>query len=781
MSHRPLGRGTVGALLALAVCAGPAFAQSALTGAGSTLEEVRVTAQKRSEPVDHLPLSIAMISAETLRRRGVSDVAGLVKVVPGFNSVDSGYGTPVHFLRGVGFFDSSVAAKPTVGVYLDEAPLPFTLLTSGVSFDLDRIEILKGPQAAVFGQNATGGAINYIAAKPTQRFEAGLRGSFGRFDRTDVEGFMSGPLADSLSARLAVRHDGGDGWQSSYTRRESLGRKDLLQGRLVLAWDAGEALRLNLTVGGHSDRSDTQAAQFHAPFQQTAGGFFDPRLIGYQRAPARNRAADWGRTVPLKKDNRQAQATLRIDHDLPGLLTLTSLTSLVRFKEAYGQEGDGTTLRLTDFYITGGIRSFTQEVRLTGTFGARGSWIAGADYEDSRTHELVRQFLTDLTTAHSFDRFGLPPIDQVPQASDGAYSSAALFADVALPLSDTLTASLGGRYTKTDSDAESCIYNAGNGTYGRGLETLLGLPRLSILIGTCATLGADRRPTLFQGRLQEDNLSWRASATWAPRQGRMFYASASRGFKSGSFPNLAASEVTQYRPVTQERVTAYELGAKFRLAEESLQLSGALFYYDYVDKQLKGRTIVPIFGPLESLVNVPRSRVQGAEAQAIWAPVDGLRLSAGGTYLDTKVTRSFRNYTAFGQLADFKGARFPYTPRWQLNAEAEYSWRLGQDIDGFVWAGATHRSATNGDFVADRRLAIKAYALLDLSAGIEAADGSWQASIFGRNVTGEYYWQTATRRADTVVRYAGQPATYGVTLAYRWQGPALSARDGRRF
>ena len=774
MSHRPLGRGTVGALLALAVCAGPAFAQSALTGAGSTLEEVRVTAQKRSEPVDHLPLSIATISAETLRRRGVSDVAGLVKVVPGFNSVDSGYGTPVHFLRGVGFFDSSVAAKPTVGVYLDEAPLPFTLLTSGVSFDLERIEILKGPQAAVFGQNATGGAINYIAAKPTQRFEAGLRGSFGRFDRTDVEGFMSGPLADSLSARLAVRHDGGDGWQSSYTRRESLGRKDLLQGRLVLAWDAGEALRLNLTVGGHSDRSDTQAAQFHAPFQQTAGGFFDPRLIGYQRAPARNRAADWGRTVPLKKDNRQAQATLRIDHDLPGLLTLTSLTSLVRFKEAYGQEGDGTTLRLTDFYITGGIRSFTQEVRLTGTFGARGSWIAGADYEDSRTHELVRQFLTDLTTAHSFDRFGLPPIDQVPQASDGAYSSAALFADVALPLSDTLTASLGGRYTKTDSDAESCIYNAGNGTYGQGLERLLGLARGAIPIESCATLGADRRPTMFKGRLEQDNVSWRAGVTWAPTPGHTLYASANRGFKSGSFPNLAASEVTQYRPVVQERITAYELGTRFNLAE--LQLSGALFHYDYADKQLKGRAIVPIFGPLEALVNVPRSQVQGAEAQAVWVPIEGLRLSAGATYLDTKVTRSFTNYTAFGQLANFNGRRFPYTPRWQVSGEAEYGWRVTDAVDAFVWFGATHHSSTSGDFVPDPRLAIEGYTLIDVSAGIRSRNGAWHGSIFGRNVTGEYYWQTATRRADTVVRYAGPPATYGVSLAYRWQADPPGVR-----
>lgn len=769
MVHRSLVYGAAGALLALAVCGGPAFAQSVSTVGSSVLQEVRVTARKRSEPAGDLPLSIATISADALQRRGVLDVAGLVKLVPGFTSVDSGYGTPVHFLRGVGFFDSSVAAKPTVGVYLDEAPLPFTLLTTGLSFDLERIEVLKGPQATVFGQNATGGAIHYIAAKPTQWFEAGLRGSLGRFARTDVEGFMSGPLADTLSARLAVRHEGGEGWQSSYTRSGHLGRRDFLQGRLALAWTPAEALRLNLTVSGYSDRSDTQAAQFHAPFQQTAGGFFDPRLVSYPIAPARNRAADWGHTVPLRKNNDQGHATLRIDHDLPGSLTLTSLTSFVRFTQAYGQEGDGTTLRLTDFYITGDIRSFTQEVRLAGTLGPRGSWIAGADFEDSRTRELVHQFLTDMSTAHSFDRFRLPPIDEVPQASDGDYSSATAFADAALPLSDTVTGSMGARYTKTDSEAESCIYNAGNGTYGRGLEALLGLAPSSIPIGTCATLGADRRPTLFVGRLQQDNFSWRAGATWAPGPGQMLYASASRGFKSGSFPNLAASEVTQYRPVVQERVTAYELGTKLSLAEHGLQLSGTLFHYDYVDKQLKGRTVVPIFGPLEAVVNVPRSRVRGAEAQASWAPVDGLRLSAGGTYLDTEVTRSFTNYTAFGQLADFKGARFPYTPKWQFNGEAEYSWPLTEAIDSFAWGGATHRSGTNGDFVPDPRLAVNGYTLIDVSAGVRSRNGAWEASIFGRNVTSEYYWHTATRRADTVVRYAGQPATYGLTVAYRWQ------------
>jgi outer membrane receptor protein involved in Fe transport len=249
----------------------------------------------------------------------------------------------------------------------------------------------------------------------------------------------------------------------------------------------------------------------------------------------------------------------------------------------------------------------------------------------------------------------------------------------------------------------------------------------------------------------------------------MVYASVSRGFKSGSFANLAASEVTQYKPVRQEQVTAYEVGTKLSLADRTVQLNGALFYYDYNDKQLKGRTIVPIFGPLESLVNVPKSRVKGGELQLLWAPIAGLRISGGATYLDTEVTKSFSNYTAFGQVADFKGSRFPYTSKWQANAGAEYTWTLDGGLRPFVGANLTYRSATNGDFIPDARLRIDAYTLLDLTAGIEAPDGAWRASVFGRNVTDKYYWQTTVRRGDAIVRYAGQPATYGVTFAYRWR------------
>ena len=165
------------AALLIALLANQAAAQEAApAGDEETVgtNEIIVTAQKRSENIYSVPLSITAVSGDDLQAQGVTDVAGLAKVTPGFNAINSGFGTPVYFLRGIGFFDSSLAAKPTVTVYTDEVPIPYSVMAAGASFDLERVEVLKGPQGTLFGSNATGGAINYISAKPTWSPEAGL-------------------------------------------------------------------------------------------------------------------------------------------------------------------------------------------------------------------------------------------------------------------------------------------------------------------------------------------------------------------------------------------------------------------------------------------------------------------------------------------------------------------------------------------------------------------------------------------------------------------------------
>lgn len=770
MRSRTRWSSSILALLAV-TCSTHAMAQDLAAAddaetAGS--QDIVVTAQKRSQSVNSVPLSITAVSGDDLRAQGITDVAGLAKVTPGFNAIDSGFGTPVYFLRGVGFFDSSLAAKPTVSVYMDEVPIPYSIMTAGASFDLERVEVLKGPQGTLFGSNATGGAINYIVAKPSWSPEAGLALSYGRFNRFSAEGYASGPLSETLAARLSLRHEGGSDWQKSYTRDDSLGQRSFTQGRLQLAWHPADTVRINLMVNAMQDNSDTQAAQLVTPFQQSAG-FFDPRLVAYPTAPDDNRAADWGRSYPLHKDNWQVQTALRGEVDLTDDITLTSISAYTRFKEAYGQDSDGTALRLTDLFIEGDIKSFSQELRLAGSILGKGSWIVGGNYEWGKTHELVTQTLNDQSSAHVFDRFGFPSIERVPQLGDTKYRSIAAFADVSIPIVPTVTVTGGVRYTDTKIDFSGCTLNAGNGTYAHGFELIFGLPSGTIPIGGCVTFDDAGRPGLFQGSLPEDNISWRGVLQWEPANGQLFYASVSRGYKSGSFGTLAGNRFSQYTPVKQEEVTAYEVGFKSALLDRHVQLNGALFYYDYADKQLKGRTIVPVFGPLEALVNVPKSRIKGAELQLVVTPIDGLRLNLGATYINSKVTDTFTNYTAFGAVTDFDGFRFPYTPKWQVNADAEYRWDVGGSKQAFIGANYTYRSSTYGDFKPDARLFIDDYGLLDLRVGIGQADGKWTASLYAQNVTDEYYWHTAARRGDSVIRFTGMPVTYGVNVSFKFR------------
>ncbi|HUD93469.1 TonB-dependent receptor plug domain-containing protein [Sphingobium sp.] len=138
------------------------------------LGDIIVTAQKREQAINDVPLSITAASGEKLANQGVTNVSDLVKIVPGFNYTESAFATPVYTLRGIGFYDTSLAAKPTVSIYQDQVPIPFSIMTRGATLDLERVEVLKGPQGTLFGSNATGGAINYIAAKPTSTFKAGL-------------------------------------------------------------------------------------------------------------------------------------------------------------------------------------------------------------------------------------------------------------------------------------------------------------------------------------------------------------------------------------------------------------------------------------------------------------------------------------------------------------------------------------------------------------------------------------------------------------------------------
>ena len=186
------------------------------------LEEVVVTAQKRSESAQDVGIAMATFSEDALQALDLRDPIDLVALVPGFTVLESGYSTPIYTLRGVGFNDASPAATSAVGVYFDEINLPFPTMTRGGTVDLQRIEVLKGPQGTLYGRNTTGGAINYIANKPSAEFHAGIDLTYSSYDTRDVKGFISGPLIEGTSARVAIRNiTSGEGWQYDYTGTNS--------------------------------------------------------------------------------------------------------------------------------------------------------------------------------------------------------------------------------------------------------------------------------------------------------------------------------------------------------------------------------------------------------------------------------------------------------------------------------------------------------------------------------------------------------------------------------
>jgi len=724
------------------------------------LNVITVTANKTEQSLTDVPMSITAASGDFLEAAGIRNVNDLVKITPGLVVGDSSYGSPVYYMRGVGFFDTTLISKPTVSVYVDEVPLAYSAMTIGAGFDLERVEVLKGPQGTLFGSNATGGAINYIAAKPTPSFEAEVRGSYGRFDEATIGGFVSGPVSETLGARFAIEHESRGDWQESVSSDRTLGSKSLTKARVLLDWNPTDRFSASLAASGFVNTSDTQAFQFVAPIPLLASVPLDPRLLVYPGSTGDARLADWGTNFDRDRDDHLYQGSLRLDYDLSPSLTLTSISAYSDFEQTQGQDADGTTLVLSDLIISGEIESIFQEVRLTGNLENGGSWIIGTNYELSEGTELVRQFLVDLTSAKAFIRFGLPLVDTVPQIGVTDTDSTSVFANVNLPLTGKLTGQVGVRYTDYTVDFEGCALAGGNLAFASGFALIYGQPVPAD--GECVTRLASGQLGLHSDSVSEDSVSWRAGLDYKLDNGTMLYGNISRGYKSGGFSNVAASDALQYVPAVQEELTAYEVGFKARAASGQLALNGAAFYYDYTDKQLKGRVPVPVFGFLEGLVNVPKSEVKGVEFDVSWTPIERLIIGGGVTYLETEVTESFQNFTLLSQAVDFKGSAFPTTPELQGNLWANYSWDISPSLSGYAGGSLVHRGEAEADYRPDARLQIDAYTLLDLTAGIESSDGAWRLGVFGRNVTDEYYWPSASRRGDSIVRQPGMPATYGI-------------------
>lgn len=723
--------------------------------------DILVTARKKQESSNSIGMSINALTGDTLAKQGITNTADLVKAVPGFNYTRSTYGAPVYTLRGVGFNETTLAAAPPVSVYVDEVPLPYSIMSQGAALDVQRVEVLKGPQGTLFGQNSTGGAINYIAAKPTKTLQAGADVSFGRYNQTIASGFISGPITDTLRGRIAVRHESGEGWQYSASRPgDRTGGTDRTQGRILLDWDASDKLSFELNANGWLDRSTPQAGQYVGLVSTKA-----PADVKAAASTAGNaNIADWDPNTHFYTHDAFFQIALRTNYKLGDDLDLTAISAYQELNRDTVVDADGLPLQNFSAASKGYIRSFSQEVRLAGKYGDKISWIVGGNYQNDATYDTFSPIAAD----SSF------PFDAATAMGRNKVNTYAGFGNVDWKPTGNLTLTGGLRYTYQYRDYVGCLYDSGAGDLSAVVaakSTALSGTTTTLSPGACVTIASGTyKPGAYADSLDQGNLSWKVGANWEVGSHKMLYANISKGYKSGVFITTGATFAAQLAPANQESVLAYEAGFKLSLLNRKLQLNGAAFYYDYRDKQIRGRIIDPVLGGLNRLINIPKSRIAGAEIQMVWEPVKGLTVNGGATYIGSKILGGFSNYTPSGTAMVMSGEAFPLTPKWQLTSDVGYDHPITSHWNGFAGVSATYQSQTNAALGAQALYDVKAYALVDLRAGIHTSDDRWRISGWIRNLNNAYYWTNVSYNGpDVAIRYAGMPRTYGVSASWRFQ------------
>lgn len=755
--------------------------------------DIIVTAQRRSENINKVPLSIQAFSGDKLAAAGVADASGLAQVTTGLNFAKSSANTPIYTLRGIGFNTPNLSSTSPVGLYVDEVAYPYPYMGNGPMFDLERVEVLKGPQGTQYGRNTTGGLVNFITARPSDRLSGGVSAELGNFQTYNFEGFINLPVTETLAVRVSGRWENSDkGWQRSVSRDDRLGEKDRLGLRGLIAFKPSADLSIDLSASYWRDKSDTVATQA-VGLNPDSPAFVLPGLASAIKTDWSAGTADWDPAQPGKPafavDSRFFGLAGRIKLNISDHMTLVSLTSYNDVKRNDFND-DGVAAEVSAYQSIGRIKSFSQELRLLGD-GNGFNYAVGGYYSNDKISDrqvgwldsssVIRQlrFVANLVPdprytaaqkAVGFRKF----FTDTQQTS----RSLSVFANGEVELSDTLKLSGGARYSADRLRYSACSRDLNGNTTPVWntavpfvISSLTGLPFKpgEVVTNGCLTYRSDffgvapfEKPTL-----SEDNVAGRLALNYEPNSNVLLYGSVSRGFKSGAIPIIAGNVESQFAPATQERVTAFEAGTKLKLADGKVRLNLAGFYMDYKDKQLFGEIPDPVFTSLTRIVNVPKSRIYGGEAEVVISPSRALTINASASYTNTKVTQ-YLGFNRLGVAEDFAGSEFPYTPKWQLNGGVAYDAPITDDYGLQASVNASYQSKTSSALGNEAGFEIKGYTLVNATIALHQLDNGFRLGLFARNLFNENYYTGSDVLTDITFRVPGMTRTYGITAGYRF-------------
>lgn len=682
-----------------------------------TLEEITVTAQRKVQNLQSVPIAVSAFGEEAMERGNMLDVEDVSAMTPGFSLSTYNPVTPQPYIRGVGTNSSSVGDDASVGVFIDEVYAGRAGGYRADMFDVQRVEVLRGPQGSLYGRNVAGGAINVITNNPTDTFESKIKVTGGNYNLRELRGMVSGPLSDNVNGRLAVSSRERDGWIENVANGNELANQDNTSVRGKLDFELGANTYLLLSADYAEDDLVGSGAR---------------SIVGYEEAfgvehPTENQPDKVDLFTDGYADREMGGVSAKLTHGM-GDVDLVSITSYRTQDYAFNDDLMGKYLVAADTAMTNDATEessqITQELRLQSTSADKLEWTTGLYFFNEEV-ERVESFDTSL----SYDLMGVEGLSSRPvwDASNET-TSYAVFGETTYHFSPSWSASLGGRYTYDHKDFTS---------------TATGGPDLFGFLSENYDVAADESWNEFTPK---------ATLTYTSDDSDIVYATVSQGYKAGGFNGIAATEQGATVAFDPENATNYELGFKSSLLDQRVRLNGAAFFMDYSDLQsftvdLETGEVVTATGDAE---------IKGIELEATAYVTEALRMGLNYGYTDSE-------YVSFESDPAIVGNRLARTPEHTASANINYEWMLdgGSAINfntNAMYQGEVYYSVDNSEAAADEERT-----LVNANIAWRNYDGL-KVAFWGKNLTDEEYVVHAFEQSGMGFAIQGEPRTWGVSV-----------------
>lgn len=690
--------------------ADPVAEQSASDGISGVIEEILVTAQKRTQSLQQTPISVMAYTADDLQQGVMEDLYDIGLHTPGLIVNKEIVGK--IYIRGIGAENLTIGGDPGVAVHIDGA---YVARNSAAIFDLqdiERVEVLRGPQGTLYGRNATGGSINIISKKPTEEFYGRFGAEFGEYDRSRYSATVSGPLIrNRLLARATLMKSDRDGFVRNLTTGSKLDDEDLLVGRVSLTFLPTDSVTIDVSTDfSHDDGRP-------APFKQLEFSDLFEGVLGAVDPAGLRRVAQ---ESPVLEEQDQFGVAASLVWEMENMI-FTSVTSYrdTEFEAVF--DGDAVDITFQNFANFDDSDQFSQEFRLASVAGGRWDWLVGLYY-----------FTDDADTSISIPipGFGFD-ILHIADMSTDAY---AVFSDVTYRVSEQFHLTVGLRYSSEEKEADQF-----------------------------SDFGFI--PPLSQGLKEEsDEFTPKFGASYFINDRAMLYASATRGFKSGGFTFNGFQ--SSFDP---EFVWAYEVGLKSRWADSRLQVNVSAFYYDYTDLQVS-----KLENNAGVIVNAADATISGAELQIDAQPTERWSLYAGFSFLDATFDKFLTEDPSNPLLGtiNLDGNNLTRSPEFTANIGTQYVLPLGGR--GELSFRVDYQYQDESFFTAFNRQLSAQDSFELVNARIAYADEQkrWQIAAYVKNATDEDYFINILESGVETGKpegFVAPPRTFGIQLAYTFR------------